>query len=130
MEESSWYVKACKTTAKQWRWTVPDPQAFSRKCEKSVSPEYRDALRFTGFDLEAYETVLFSYVGTFVTLILLLGIDLFLLLSRSFDPKTLSVMGILTLIIPLAVLCYLSEYVKIKDRIYENILPSEISPKS
>jgi len=114
MEESSWYVRACKSTAKQWGWAVPDPQAFSRKCDKSVSPEYRDALRFTGFDLEAFETVLFSYVGTFVTLVLLLGIDLFLLLSRSFDPKTLFIMGILTFVIPMIVLCYLSEYVKIK----------------
>jgi Flp pilus assembly protein TadB len=114
MEESSWYVRACKSTAKQWGWAVPDPQAFSRKCDKSVSLEYRDALRFTGFDLEAFETVLFSYVGTFVTLVLLLGVDLFLLISRSFDPKTLFIMGILTFVIPMIVLCYLSEYVKIK----------------
>ncbi|MGA9189865.1 MAG: hypothetical protein WB014_15175 [Methanosarcina sp.] len=113
-EESSWYVRACKNTARQWIWAVPDPAAFSKKCEKSVSQEYRDALRFTGFDLEAFETVLFSYFGTFVTLILLLGIDLFLLLSRSFDARNLFIMGTLTLIIPLIVLCYLSEYVKIR----------------
>ncbi|MFA7036142.1 MAG: hypothetical protein WC183_07465, partial [Methanosarcina sp.] len=114
MEESGWYVRACKSTAKQWEWAIPNPQAFSRKCEKSVSPEYRDALRFTGFDLEAFETVLFSYAGTFVALILLLGIDFFLLLSRSFDSKSLFIMGTLTFIIPLIVLYYLSEYVKIK----------------
>jgi hypothetical protein len=58
MEESSWYVRACKSTAKQWGWLslTLKPQ---QKCDKSVSPEYRDALRFTGFDLEAFETVLF-----------------------------------------------------------------------
>jgi Flp pilus assembly protein TadB len=116
MAESCWYIRACKSTAKQWGWAVPDPQAFKRKCEKSVSPEYRDALIFTGFDLEAFETVLFSYVGAFVTLILLLGIDLFLLLSRSFDSRTLLMMGTLTLVIPLVVLCYLSEYVKLKAK--------------
>lgn len=113
-EESNWYVKACKTTARQWKWTISDSVAFSRKCEKSVSPEYRDALIFTGFDLEAFETVLFSYVGAFATLILLLGIDLFLLLSRSFDSRTLFIMGTFTFIAPLIVLCYLSEYVKIR----------------
>ena len=113
-EESSWYVRACKTTARQWIWAVPDPVAFNRQCEKSVSQEYRDALRFTGFDLEAFETVLFSYFGTFATLILLIGIDLFLLVSRSFDVRTLFIMGTLTFIIPLIVLCYLSEYVKIR----------------
>ncbi|MDR7667222.1 hypothetical protein RG963_15865 [Methanosarcina sp. Z-7115] len=113
-EESSWYVRACKNTARQWIWAVPDPAAFSKKCEKSVSQEYRDALRFTGFDLEAFETVLFSYFGTFATLILLLGIDLFVLLSRSFDARNLFIMGTLTFIIPLTVLCYLSEYVKIR----------------
>ena len=64
-EEGNWYVRACKSTTKQWIWAVPDPVAFHRQCERSVSQEYRDALRFTGFDLEAFETVLFSYVGTF-----------------------------------------------------------------
>lgn len=113
-EERNWYVKACKITARRWRWTIPDPVAFSRKCEKSVSPEYRDALIFTGFDLEAFETVLFSYVGTFATLILLIGIDLLLLFSTSFDSRTLFVMGTLTFVVPLIVLCYLSEYVKIR----------------
>ncbi|HIH73894.1 MAG TPA: hypothetical protein HA306_00925 [Methanosarcina sp.] len=116
MEENSWYVRACRSTAKQWAWAVPDPKAFSRKCEKSVSPEYRDALIFTGFNLEAFETVLFSYAGTAVTLILLVGIDILLIFSRSFDPKTLLIMGTLTFIIPLMVLYYLSEYVKIKAR--------------
>lgn len=115
-EESNWYVRACKTTVKQWGWTVRNPVAFSRQCEKSVSSEYRDALIFTGFDLEAFETVLFSYAGTVATLILLLGIDLLLLLSRSFEARTLFIMGILTFIIPLSILCYLSEYVKIKAK--------------
>lgn len=114
MGESGWYVRACKTTVKQWGWVIPDPQAFSRKCEKSVSPEYRDSLRFTGFDLEAFETILFSYAGTFVALVLLLGIDLLVLLSGSFETRTLFIMGALTFVIPLIILCYLSEYVKIK----------------
>jgi hypothetical protein len=99
-EESSWYVRACKTTVRKWGWTVRDPVAFSRQCEKSVSSEYRDALIFTGFDLEAFETVLFSYAGTVAILILLLGIDLVLLMSRSFDSRTLFIIGTLTFIIP------------------------------
>jgi Flp pilus assembly protein TadB len=113
-EESSGYVRACKTTVRKWGWTVRDPVAFSRQCEKSVSSEYRDALIFTGFDLEAFETVLFSYAGTVAILILLLGIDLVLLMSMSFDSRTLFIIGTLTFIIPLSVLYYLSEYVKIK----------------
>lgn len=113
-EESNWYVRACKITARQWIWAVSDPAAFRRRCEKSVSREYRDALRFTGYDLEAFETVLFSYVGTFATLILLAGVDLFLILSRSFDARVLTIMGVLTFIIPLLALYYLSEYVKLR----------------
>jgi hypothetical protein len=116
-EESNWYIRACKTTVRQWGWAVRDPSGFSKQCEKSVSQEYRDALRFTGFDLEAFETVLFSYAGTVTTLILLLGIDLILLFSRSFEARTLSIMGILTFIIPLGVLYYLSEYVKIRAKL-------------
>lgn len=115
-EESNWYVRSCKTTVRQWGWVVRDPSGFSKQCEKSVSQEYRDALRFTGFDLEAFETVIFSYAGTVATLILLLGIDLILLFSKSFEARTLSIMGILTLIVPLGVLYYLSEYVKIRAK--------------
>ena len=116
-EESNWYVRACKTTVRQWGWAVRDPNGFSKQCEKSVSQEYRDALRFTGFDLEAFETVFFSYTGTVVTLILLLGLDLVLLFSRSFEARTIFIMGILTLVIPLGVLYYLSEYVKIRAKL-------------
>ncbi len=122
-EESSWYVRACKNTARQWIWAVPDPVAFSRKCEKSVSQEYRDALRFTGFDLEAFETVLFSYFGTFATLILLLGIDLFLLLSRSFDARNSFYHGNPDLYYS-SDRTLLSERVcEDQGRVYENILP-------
>jgi len=116
-EESNWYVRACKTTVRQWGWVVQNPSGFSKQCEKSVSQEYRDALRFTGFDLEAFETVLFSYAGTVATLILLLGIDLIILFSKSFEARTLTIMGILTFIIPLGVLYYLSEYVKIRAKL-------------
>lgn len=117
VDANNWYVRACKITVKKWAWTIPDKAAFSRKCEKSVSPEYRDALVFTGFNLEAFETILFSYVGTFMVLILLLVLDLFLIFSRSFDSRTLLILGSLTLVIPFSVLYYLSEYVKIKARL-------------
>lgn len=116
-EEINWYVRACKTTVRQWGWAVRDPSGFSKQCEKSVSQEYRDALRFTGFDLEAFETVFFSYAGTVATLILLLGLDLILLFSRSLESRTIFILGVLTFIIPLGVLYYLSEYVKIRAKL-------------
>jgi Flp pilus assembly protein TadB len=56
-------------------------------------------------------------VGTVAILIMLLGIDLVLLMSMSFDSRTLFIIGTLTFIIPLSVLYYLSEYVKIKARL-------------
>ncbi|MCQ1535008.1 hypothetical protein FTO70_04750 [Methanosarcina sp. KYL-1] len=114
MENLNWYEKACKSTALYCSRLVPELDNFSRKCEKSVSPEYRDALRFTGLDLEAFETVLFSYLGTLGVFLLLLGTDLFLLFSKSFDYRTLVIMGTLTFLVPLVVLYYLSEYVKIR----------------
>ncbi len=117
MEESNWYVRACKGTAGKWGTAVPDLDAFSRKCEKSVSREYRDALRFTGFDLEAFETVFFSYFGTLAVFLILFGLDLFLLLTGSFDSRTLSLMGLFTVFVPFCVLYYLSEYVKIHAKL-------------
>ncbi|AKB24283.1 hypothetical protein MSMTP_0814 [Methanosarcina sp. MTP4] len=117
MGESNWYVKACKGTARKWGDAVPDPDTFSRKCEQSVSREYRDALRFTGFDLEAFETVFFSYFGTLAVFLILFGLDLFLLLTKSFDSRTLSLMGLVTVFVPFCVLYYLSEYVKIHAKL-------------
>jgi len=112
---------------RQWGWAVRDPSGFSKQCEKSVSQEYRDSLRFTGFDLEAFETVLFSYAGTVATLILLLGIDLILLFSGSFEARILSIMGILTFIIPLGVLYLPKRVCKDQGETYENIFPRRYS---
>jgi Flp pilus assembly protein TadB len=116
-EESNWYIRACRNTVKHWGWTVRNPIAFRKQCNKSVSQEYKDALRFTGFDLEAFETVLFSYVGAVITLIILLGIDLIFLISKNSDARTLLILGTLTFFIPLGVLYYLSEYVKIEAKL-------------
>ncbi|MDD3043711.1 MAG: hypothetical protein PHW56_12400, partial [Methanosarcinaceae archaeon] len=114
----NWYVKACKHAGRKWApLVVPNRKAFQRKCEQSVSQEFKDALHFTGFDLEPFETVLFSYLGTLAVFSLLFGLDLFLILFRSFEPKTLLILGALTLFLPLGVLFYLSEYVKIRAKL-------------
>lgn len=117
MEETqNWYIYGCKFTVRHFSRFIKNIDEFSAKAEKSVSQEYRDAITFTGFVIEPFETVIFSYVATFSTLVLLLLFDALLFQITTFDRTVLILVGVLTITLPLCVLLYLSEYVKVHAR--------------
>ncbi|NOQ48016.1 MAG: hypothetical protein GQ576_02560, partial [Methanococcoides sp.] len=112
----NWYIRGCKFTVRHFSRFIRDIDDFSAKAERSVSQQYRDSITFTGFVIEPFETVMFSYIGTFATLALLLLFDTLLFQITTFDRTILTLVAILTITLPLCVLLYLSEYVKIHAR--------------
>ena len=68
------YCRACKFSVKHFSWLVGDLGDFRKKSEKTVSKEFLDALDFSGFELEPWETHILSYTG---------GLLLFMLLAMS-----------------------------------------------
>ncbi len=109
----NWYVRGCKFTSLHFSRFIKDIDAFSKKAEGSVSQEYRDAIIFTGFVIEPFETVLFSYAGSLMALILFLIMDAVLFQITTFNPTVLTFVALMTLLVPFGILLYLSEYVKI-----------------
>ncbi|MDR6222687.1 hypothetical protein [Methanococcoides alaskense] len=112
----NWYIQGCKFTVHHFSRFIRDIDDFSAKAERSVSQQYRDSITFTGFVIEPFETVIFSYAGTFATLVLLLLFDTLLFQITTFDRTILTLVATLTIALPLCVLLYLSEYVKIHAR--------------
>lgn len=109
----NWYYSGCKFASANFRWLLKDFRSFRQRAENATSESYRNAMVYTGFALEPHETVLFSYVAASLTLISTLVFDFFLFRITSFEGSTVRAIIMLSLLFPLAVLLYLSEYIKI-----------------
>jgi hypothetical protein len=109
----NWYYHSCKFTSAKFRWLVKDLDAFRQNSDNATSESYRNAMTYTGFGLEAHETVLLSYVSAAFALIGILIFDFFLFRITDFETSTLIAVVLLSLLFPLAVLIYMSEYIKI-----------------
>lgn len=109
-------MRGCKFTSRnigRFKWLTGDIDIFSKKSEQAVSQEYKDAIVFTGFDVEPFETALFSYVGALAALFMALFFDMVLFQFTTFESNILIMLAIFTVAVPVIVLMYLSEYVKI-----------------
>lgn len=111
--DKNWYYHGCKFTFSHFNWIIRDIVQFRRRSEKAVSEEYRNSIVYTGFDLEPYETAFFSYFVAGCMLMLILAIDFVIFRLVSFESTTIKITIILSLLIPLIALLYLSEYIKI-----------------
>jgi hypothetical protein len=109
----NWYYHGCKFTSANFNWLVKDLETFRRRADDSTSEEYRNSMIYTGMGLEPYETVLFSYVAAACALVSILIFDFFLFRITSFENSTLYAVIVLSLLFPLAVLLYTSEYIKL-----------------
>lgn len=114
--EENWYYHGCKFTFRNFRWLLWDPASFRKKADRSVSEEYRDALVYTGLDLEPSETAFFAYTVSGLMFLFFLFADFIIFRLTSFEAATLRITLVLSLILPLLTLVYLSEYIKIYSR--------------
>ena len=114
--EENWYYHGCKFTFRNLNWLLRDPASFRKKADKAISEEYRDALIYTGLDLEPYETAFFAYAISGLMFVSFLIADSVIFRLTSFEAVTLRITVALSLVIPLLTLVYLSEYIKIYSR--------------
>src|SRR5659263_651718 len=70
------YCRACRFSVKHFSWLVGDLDKYRKKSEKTVSKEFLDAIGFSGFDLEPWETHILSYTFGLFFFILLIGLDI------------------------------------------------------
>jgi Flp pilus assembly protein TadB len=112
----NWYSTACKFTTQNFNWLVGDIEKFKKKSEDSLSQEFLDSLNFCGFEIEPYEPQILAISGALISFILLLIVDVFLFSFSVFGSMTIAVIIIITVLIPVTVLFYLSEYPKIQAK--------------
>ncbi|MCK5217096.1 MAG: hypothetical protein KAJ93_04880 [Methanosarcinales archaeon] len=112
----NWYSTACKFTTQNFNWLVGDIEKFKKKSKDSLSQEFLDSLNFCGFEIEPYEPQILAISGALVSFILLLIVDVFLFSFSVFGSMTIAVIIITTVLIPVTVLFYLSEYPKIQAK--------------
>jgi hypothetical protein len=107
------YCHACKVSVKHFSWLSGDLAGFKKKSEKTVSKEFLDAINFSGFELEPWETHILSYTSGLILFLLMAILDLVLFSVFTYERDTIIFTAALTAIIPVAVMIYLSEYPKI-----------------
>ncbi|KAF5420334.1 MAG: hypothetical protein C5S41_13705 [Candidatus Methanomarinus sp.] len=112
----NWYSTACKFTTQNFNWLVGDIEKFKKKSEDSLSQEFLDSLNFCGFEIEPYESQILAISGALASFILLLIVDVFLFSFSVFGSMTIAVIIMITVLIPVTVLFYLSEYPKIQAK--------------
>ena len=112
----NWYSVSCRHSVQYFSWLVGDLERFKKKSETSVSQEFLDSLNFCGFEIEPYESQLLAISGTLLSFMLLFIMDVLLLQFMIFGSTTIAFMVLTTVLIPIFVLVYLSEYPKIHAR--------------
>jgi hypothetical protein len=61
---------------KHFSWLVGDLDKYRKKSENTVSKEFLDAIGFSGFELEPWETHILSYTCGLFLFILLISLDI------------------------------------------------------
>ena len=112
---NNWYATACKSSVNMFGWLI-DVERFKKKSENSVSQEFLDSLNFCGLDVEPYESQILAISGAALAFILLFVLDIFLFKFIVFGSNTITFMILTTLLIPVVLLIYLSEYPNIHAR--------------
>ncbi len=112
-EYQNWYCSACKVASQRFGWMVGNTDEYRKKSERTVSQEFKDALNFTGYDIEPWEAHILAYSGFLVLLFLMLAVDAILFSFARYETDSLTAVAACTCIVPLAGMVYLSEYPKI-----------------
>lgn len=98
---------------KHFSWIVGDLDKYKKKSEKTVSKEFLDAMDFSGFDLEPWETHILSYACSLFLFILLISLDIIIFNIFIYERNSIILILFFTAVVPIASMIYLSEYPKI-----------------
>lgn len=123
IDDKHWYEKASEYAKARFSWVVKDNQKTRQKLKKYFPQDYLDTLRFTGLQVEPFDILRLSYAGALIAFLGAFLIDILILIAHgqylgSIDLFTILLMLVITLVMPLAVMNYLSSYPKS----YANVL--------
>jgi Flp pilus assembly protein TadB len=116
--EGSFYSTMCHGFARALGRNL---KTFKKQENESASPELKNALKFTGSDVEPWEVALLAYTVTAIVLVILMGIDVVILVVFPMSFTGILMFIVLpTVAIPLSLLSLLATYPKIRARRIRN----------
>ena len=87
--DQNFYCRACYFSVKHFSWIVGDLDEYKKKSEKTVSKEFLDAINFSGFELEPWETHILSYTSGLLLFILLVCLDIIIFSISTYERNSI-----------------------------------------
>jgi len=123
--DEHWFEKGVFFAKKYFSWMARDNKRTRQKIKKYFTPEYMDALNFTGLNIEPLDILVFAHAGALISFMIIFMFDLIVIFSYglnigAIDTLTLLLMVITSSFLPLIIMNLLANYPKTYAR-YVNI---------
>jgi hypothetical protein len=106
-DERCWFVRGVQFVNIHFpRFLRPTPRS-QKKVQNHFTQEYRDILVFTGLDVEPVDILRFAYFCVFLSILVFLGFDLFILAANTAAAINLDMIILLFMIAPLIIVPFL-----------------------
>jgi hypothetical protein len=115
--EPIWFIRGTHFAKKYFFWLLKDNEKTKQKLQRYFPSEYEDLLTFSELELERYDILLFAYTSAFLSFLIFFVFDLlFICIDALFlgqmDGVTITLILIVSIVVPIAVMNLIAHYPK------------------
>jgi hypothetical protein len=115
--EPTWFIRGTHFAKKYFFWLLKDNEKTKHKLQRYFPSEYEDLLTFSELELERYDILLFAYTSAFLSFLIFFVFDLlFICIDALFlgqmDGVTITLILIVSIVVPIAVMNLIAHYPK------------------
>jgi hypothetical protein len=115
--EPIWFIRGTHFAKKYFFWLLKDNEKTKHKLQRYFPSEYEDLLTFSELELERYDILLFAYTSAFLSFLIFFVFDLlFICIDALFlgqmDGVTITLILIVSIVVPIAVMNLIAHYPK------------------
>ncbi len=116
-QELHWFEKYAKVARDNFSWISRYNDKTREKLNKYFSDDYIKNLNFSGLNIAPYDILLLSYMGAFISFVIVLFFDLIVILTYSCDLSNIDIFTIIlmitvTIFFPIIIMNFLANYPK------------------
>lgn len=97
-QELHWFEKYAKVARDNFSWISRYNDKTREKLNKYFSDDYIKNLNFSGLNIAPYDILLLSYMGAFISFVIVLFFDLIVILTYSCDLSNIDIFTIILMI--------------------------------
>jgi len=115
--EPLWFIRGTHFAKKYFFWLLKDNEKTKQKLQRYFPLEYEDLLTFSELELERYDILLFAYTSAFLSFLIFFVFDLLcictdILFPGQIDGLTITLILIVSIVVPIAVMNLIAYYPK------------------